>query len=616
MYNNLIYLLIVILLLTTGSAPEQPQIPWPATLLLFCGKGLLFNQLARYLFRRNPDDTAARYLGVEQKLTILAIVFLAVDIYLLEGGFYLSRLPLAEKLPVLGHLAGILIFFAYLSLIWLAGLPSYRRIFARAIAAHSFVATNLKINLAILLPWLIISTLFDLVRLVPIVGLQDFLASAWGEPALMLLSLFCLIFFLPLAVVRLWGCRPLPQGLARQRIEDFCRGQRLRFADILLWPLFEGRMLTAGVMGLSGRFRYLLVTPALLETTTPEEMEAVVAHEIAHVKRYHLQLYLLLFTGFALLAQASGSTLLILLINSDFFYQLISLSGKSPDTILALAGAVILFLLMLVYFRFIFGFFMRNFERQADLHALKTMGHASPLIRIFEKIAILSGNIRDLPSWHHFGLGQRIDFLHRCEKDPGLISAHDRKVNLALAFYVAMILTSALALWQLPQNLLAEAPNAQFVETLIRQKIREQPANGLWFQILGDLRYSRGQEQEARAAYEQALRLAPANTDALNNLAWLLLAARDPGLRDPVKALALAQKAAAATRTPQVLDTLATAYWANGNLKEALAIQEEAIAKAGAQQNFYRGQLEKFRTSRYSAATNFPDADQESKQGQ
>ncbi|MFA7383781.1 MAG: M48 family metallopeptidase [Desulfurivibrionaceae bacterium] len=610
MYNNLIYFLAVILILTTGPMPEQSQIPWPPVLLLFLGKGVLFNQLARYFFRRNHSTTALRYFAVEQRLSILAIVFLAVDIFLLEGRYYLSRLPLAEELPVLAHLAGIFLFFGYLCLIWLAGLPSYQHLFAKAIAARSFVAANLKINLAILLPWLIISTLFDLIQLAPFPRLQEFLASPWGEPSLVVLSLFGLIFFLPLAIIRLWGCTPLPKGPTRQRIEEFCHAQRLRFADILLWPLFEGRMLTAGVMGLTGRFRYLLVTPALLEATTPEEMEAVMAHELGHVKRFHLQLYLFLFFGFGLLTQVSVAPLLLLMLSADLFYQLIALTGTSPETILALTGALILFALMLGYFRFIFGFFMRNFERQADLYALNAMGHASPLVRVFEKIALLGGNIREMPSWHHFGLGQRIDYLRGCEKDPALIPRHHRKVHLALALYALVMLTGALAAFSLPPDLLDETAKIRFAEALIRQKIRDQPDNGLWFQLLGDLQYSRNQEQAARNAYEQALLLAPANQEALNNLAWLLLTAKEPGLRNPERALRLAQKAAAAERTPQVLDTLATAYWANDRREEALTLEEEALAKAGKHKDFYRRQLEKFRTTHYSPATLFPEAGQ------
>jgi len=78
-------------------------------------------------------------------------------------------------------------------------------------------------------------------------------------------------------------------------------------------------------------------------------------------------------------------------------------------------------------------------------------------------------------------------------------------------------------------------------------------------------------------------------------------------MRDPEKALFLAHKAAAANRTPHVLDTLATAYWATGNREKALAIEEEALARTKTHQAFYRSQMEKFRTTEYSSSTLFPE---------
>ncbi len=71
---------------------------------------------------------------------------------------------------------------------------------------------------------------------------------------------------------------------------------------MLLWPVFEGQMLTAGVMGLIKRFRYLLITPSLLQLLTPEELKGVVAHEIGHIRKNHMFFYLLFFGGYALLA--------------------------------------------------------------------------------------------------------------------------------------------------------------------------------------------------------------------------------------------------------------------------------------------------------------------------
>ena len=102
-------------------------------------------------------------------------------------------------------------------------------------------------------------------------------------------------------------------------------------------------------------------------------------------------------------------------------------------------GSVPLLIFMLVYFRFIFGYFIRNFERQADLFSLPTIGNSQALVSAFEKIAILSGDIRDQRNWHHFGIGERIDCLEQAEKEPEQIGRHNRKVRYSLVAYVAIL---------------------------------------------------------------------------------------------------------------------------------------------------------------------------------
>ncbi|MFN2437435.1 MAG: M48 family metalloprotease, partial [Desulfotignum sp.] len=85
---------------------------------------------------------------------------------------------------------------------------------------------------------------------------------------------------------------------ARSKIEAVCEKAGLRYADILKWDLFAGAMITAGVMGLVGRYRYILVTPALVQSLDDQEMEAVMLHEIGHVHHHHMLFYLFFFAGF------------------------------------------------------------------------------------------------------------------------------------------------------------------------------------------------------------------------------------------------------------------------------------------------------------------------------
>ncbi|MEW6501373.1 MAG: M48 family metallopeptidase [Thermodesulfobacteriota bacterium] len=603
-YNNLIYILVVLLILSTRAVPAEPQLPPLVALLLFLGKAAGYLFLARRLFAGNRRASAPEYFAAEQKLSLVAILCFGLDIYLLDAPYYFAKLPLAATLPATTEWCGIALFFGYLSLLWLAGRPVYGAVFGRRHSARTFLAANLKVNLAIILPWLLLSLLVDLLRLVP--PLRSLLATPWGEPLLILLFFLLLLVLFPALIIRLWGCTPMPAGPLRHQIEQFCRRHRIAYADIMLWPLFEGRLLTAGVMGIAGRFRYLLVTPALLETMTPQEVEAVIAHEVGHVRHHHLQLYLLIFLGFGLLTQLISYPFLSLLLNSGLFFDLVQLSGRSPVTALTVASSMALVALVVLYFRYLFGFFMRNFERQADLYALTAVGEAAPLVRVFEKIAWLSGQIRDLPSWHHFGIGERIDFLRASEADPRRATRHHRKVRLSLGLFVLALAAGALLLAKMPSDLLEGAPKSRFAEALLLEKISAEPTNPLWRHLLGDLRFSRRDFAAARTAYEDALRLDAGNPETLNNLAWLLLAAEDRRLLDPPRALALARAAAGLSNSPHVLDTLATAYWANGDRARAIAVGEQALKQEPINRAYYEEQLRRFRTASFPAQLPLP----------
>jgi len=61
-------------------------------------------------------------------------------------------------------------------------------------------------------------------------------------------------------------------------------------------------MMTAGIMGIVPRYRYILVTDSLLETLSLEELKAVLAHEMGHAKYRHLLFYILFFVGYMVLS--------------------------------------------------------------------------------------------------------------------------------------------------------------------------------------------------------------------------------------------------------------------------------------------------------------------------
>ncbi len=591
-YNNLLYLITVIIIFSTGGVPDAPQIPFTAALIIFLAKGGAYHYLVRraHSNRRAADDK--HYFATEQKFSLLAIFIFAIDVYLLDIKYYFSFLSLNGNLPVLLSLGGISLFFFYLSLLWLAARKNYQGIFGRHYSAKEFVINNIKLNIPIILPWFIINFIADFLKILPFPLSKMLASSEWGESILFLLFFILLAVIFPVLIKNLWNCQTMPDGPARAHMEEFCKKQNFKYSDIMLWPLYEGKMLTAGVMGLSKRYRYLLITPALLKTLTPDEIEAVLAHEIGHIKKYHLQLYLLLFMGFGLVASLITSPLLYLLLNSNFFYNIINATKIDPETALAFWGTAPLFFIMLVYFRYVFGFFMRNFERQADTQVFKVLGDSSSLVSSLEKIGWLSGNIRDKPSWHHFGIGQRVDFLEKCSRDKSEIARHDRKLYGSLILFVSLLAFTSGIVWNMPMKLDDKA-NIKFAESVLLHKAHREPDKAIWQRLTGDLKQELGQDAESLAAYEKALAMEPDNPETLNNLAWLLTTATDPTVPDPGRALFLAKQASSLRPTAgYILDTLAAAYWANNMIDEALDTERTAIKLDLGNRPFYRRQMD------------------------
>lgn len=114
----------------------------------------------------------------------------------------------------------------------------------------------------------------------------------------------------------------------------------------------------------------------------------------------------------------------------------------------------------------------------------------------------------------------------------------------------------------------------------IERAAREGAAPALVWAARGVLADARGEPARAAEAYERSLALDPDDWEVANNLAWIRAASTDAKLRDPARALALAQ--AAAQRMPDhpfVLGTLAAAFASAERWSEAVDTQALAIAR-------------------------------------
>jgi Zn-dependent protease with chaperone function len=599
MFNNIILFIIVLLIFNVSYAERTYEHSLIYTLVMFFMCWLVFAGYCCLGFRRllgrraevrgTGGSLSGDYQSLVLRLSILAVFLFGLDVYTLDLKYWLGVVPgLVESLFLQGLFA-ISLFLFYLSTIWHFACPAYTFIFDKNIARRSFIGSNAKLNLPILLPWLILSLVYDLVFIAPWPALQAFLDRSSGHMVFFASFLVILMIFLPRLVQWAWGCTPFEPSGRVVALETFLREKAFRYRRILRWPIFESRMMTAGIMGVVPRYRYILVTDALMETLSLEELKAVMAHEMAHARYFHMVFYSLFIAGYMLL--------LLGFFESDFYPRLIAymfeafLEQAVPPDLFYLVMALPILVAMVVYFRYVMGFFMRQFERQADLYSAVVMESPAPTISSLEKIAFYTGKSREVPSWHHFSIKERVDCLWRTLRDPLLVRRHNRFV--AAAFGVYLICLTGLG-YVLNFSTITQDLAYGLIAKVAQDRIQKDPDNVALYESLAMLYHNMEKYEEAILTYERLLSLDPKNAAALNNLAWILVTAPEEGMRDRERALVLAGKAVQMERSAVFLDTLAEACYANGLLEKALTHIDDAISLAKTDKDYYEKQRKKF----------------------
>jgi STE24 endopeptidase len=390
------------------------------------------------------DDHTSRLLAVVFALWLGAValtLFVAQWPRIVTSNWQLASLPLVDELLILAPVIGSLL-LVWAALYRLERIAQVARCRARnlqpppgQLTSYLWIRTRHYLGL-VLLPPLIIITLFETLAALGIaVGNLD---SAWW---LMLPLLLTMLVLMPLAVRRIWPTTPLGAGALREALDAICRGRNCHVRDILVWRT-GGTMANAAVVGLSRRLRYVLLTDALLEDLTPREVAAVVRHEVAHLRRWHLPLRL------ALLALPLVAWLAI----KRVWPEVESLSRwlTVPGTTAQIFSAIAPPLAMLLYALIVVGRYSRALEHDADLDAcLNDNGRFDQnLAADFRHalIAVCGGSRTDfLTEWLHPSLTARLNFLQRAANDTACTTAFRQRLSwLATAIGALYVLTLAL----------------------------------------------------------------------------------------------------------------------------------------------------------------------------
>ena len=244
----------------------------------------------------------------------------------------------------------------------------------------------------------------------------------------------------PLLIVRIWRTARLPDGEMRSSLVEMCRRLKLRYRDILIWRS-GGTIANAGVIGLLGPVRYILLSDALLERMHPRQIEAVFAHEAGHVIGHHVFYSALFAVGSAVLCGVVGEAT-----------ALFGADDWVADSVAAVS--------LVAAWMFGFGWLSRRFERQSDVIAAWTSdpsgqgasdGRISPegaavFAGALQRIAQLNGICPHRRNWRHGSIHWRASYILWLGSTGGTRSHIDRQVRQIKA-----------ALWIVPATAIALA---------------------------------------------------------------------------------------------------------------------------------------------------------------
>jgi Zn-dependent protease with chaperone function len=174
----------------------------------------------------------------------------------------------------------------------------------------------------------------------------------------------------PLTLLSL-RARPLPPE-TRQRLRRLAARMGVRVRDIRAIPGRANRLANAAQIGAVPGLRYIVISDYLLDRLDPAEVDAVVAHELGHVRGHHLGLRLLTVFGvWAALEAALVTTT--------------AHEGTTP-ALLMLVPVLVAFPLGLIAVQGIAGV---RFEHRADDAAARAVGGAR-LVAALEAIGRLN----------------------------------------------------------------------------------------------------------------------------------------------------------------------------------------------------------------------------------
>ncbi len=253
---------------------------------------------------------------------------------------------------------------------------------------------------------------------------------AWLAPTLVAAAMLTIF---PWLLCRIWPTRPPAEGPLRERLTKTANHARIRVRQILVWNT-SNYFVNAAVVGFTGLFRYVLLTDALLERLSDDEIEAVFLHEAAHVRRRHLLLRVGLI-GMPLLTWAIATN------------QLTMEAWTSSQVVTSWETALVSIAMPLLIGVYCFAalcWISPILEFDADLWASRfgeDTDHGNSrarYVQMLERLAIAGDIRRDRRTWLHPSINDRIALIEASDEPSDLLHAFQVRMRWMVAVFILL----------------------------------------------------------------------------------------------------------------------------------------------------------------------------------
>jgi STE24 endopeptidase len=186
---------------------------------------------------------------------------------------------------------------------------------------------------------------------------------------------------------------PLDNEDLQRRLIQLSQQAGTRVRGVYRWKLSEkSKKANAALTGL-GRTRRIILADTLLDNYAPEEIEAVLAHELGHHVHKHILKSILVQAGTTLLGFWVANWVLHYAVDHHMF-NLEELSDFANLPLLALTATALSLLLMPAL-----NAYSRYNERQADRYAFESIASVEPFISSMNKLALQNLAERSPSKW-------------------------------------------------------------------------------------------------------------------------------------------------------------------------------------------------------------------------